>query len=217
MRQRVFSALGIQTGPFAATGAPFVLEIFTTFHLHTGEPILITPEGQLSEKGILPSQQLNETVGFQCLGHSNWTIWSHWSPFCSGNFHNFSPSYWGAHSYYPGGPFIRKGNSPSYKIEWDRGMIGFRTEDAGADWNWMGKYRLSIGRHHTIQQCNNHTHDCGIYYRPIPRKRCLVPLQHLKVRRRWTKALHWQCNRLFFIFLSWLTRQKRKWARGVEV
>ena len=41
-----FIAWGIQTGQFAATGAPFVLEIFTLFHLHTGEPILISPEGQ---------------------------------------------------------------------------------------------------------------------------------------------------------------------------
>ena len=71
MRQRVFSALGIQTGPFATSGAPFVLEIFILFHFHTGEPILITPEGQLSEKGILSTPKLDETEGFQCFGHLN--------------------------------------------------------------------------------------------------------------------------------------------------
>ena len=98
MRQRVFSALGIQTGPFAASGAHFVLVIFIPFFLHTGEPILITQEGQLSEKGVLSTPKLDETQGFQCLWHSNWTICNLWSPFCPGNFHNFSPSYWGAHS-----------------------------------------------------------------------------------------------------------------------
>ena len=45
MRQSVLSAWGIQAGPFAACWAPFVLLIFQIFHFHTGEPILITPEG----------------------------------------------------------------------------------------------------------------------------------------------------------------------------
>ena len=63
----VFSAWGIQTGPFAAHSAPFVQKIFHLFHLHTGEPILITPEGQFSEKGILPTPKLDETEGFSCL------------------------------------------------------------------------------------------------------------------------------------------------------
>ena len=35
---------------------------FFTFIL--GRPILITPEGQLSEKGIPPTPKLNETLGF---------------------------------------------------------------------------------------------------------------------------------------------------------
>ena len=41
--------------------------------------------------------------GFQCLGHSNWTICSPLSPFCSEIFPTFSLSYWGANSYYPRG------------------------------------------------------------------------------------------------------------------
>ena len=45
MRQGVFSAWGIQTGPFAAHWTHFVPEDFQLFHLHTGRPILITPEG----------------------------------------------------------------------------------------------------------------------------------------------------------------------------
>ena len=44
--QRVFSARGIQTGPFASYEATFVSRFFQLFHLHTGRPILITPEGK---------------------------------------------------------------------------------------------------------------------------------------------------------------------------
>ena len=47
MRQMNFNAWGIQTRPLAAHTAHFVLKIFHLFHLHTGEPFLITPEGQL--------------------------------------------------------------------------------------------------------------------------------------------------------------------------
>ena len=84
-------------------------QIFKFFHFHTGEPILITPEGQLSEKGSLPIPKLDETEGFQCLRHSNWTICIPLNPFCSENFATFSLSYWEANSYYPRGPIIRKG------------------------------------------------------------------------------------------------------------
>ena len=50
MRQRRFSAWGIQTGPFAAHLAHFVPEDFQLFHFHTGRPILITPE-QMANNG----------------------------------------------------------------------------------------------------------------------------------------------------------------------
>ena len=46
MRQRVLGTMGIQTGSFAAPWAHLVLEIFILFSLHTGRPILITPEVQ---------------------------------------------------------------------------------------------------------------------------------------------------------------------------
>ena len=80
---------------------------FQLFHFHAGEPILITPEGQLSEKGILQTQKLDETKGFQRLGHLNWTICTPLNHFCSGKFSNFSLSYWEANSYYPGGPIMQ--------------------------------------------------------------------------------------------------------------
>ena len=57
------------------------------------------------------SPKLNETVDFQCLGHSNWTICITLSPFCSENFPTSSPSSWRANSYYPRGPILGKGNS----------------------------------------------------------------------------------------------------------
>ena len=72
--------------------------------------------------GIHPTSKLNETRGFQCLGHSNWTICSPLSPFCPRKFSTFSLSYWEANSYYPRGPIWRKGNSSNFKIGWDRGV-----------------------------------------------------------------------------------------------
>ena len=46
MRQRRLSAWGIQTGPLAALCTSHILKFSLLFHLHTGRPILITPEGQ---------------------------------------------------------------------------------------------------------------------------------------------------------------------------
>ena len=42
-----------------------------------------------------PTAKFGKTEGFQCLGHSNWTICSLLSPFCSGIFH-----------LHTGGPFL---------------------------------------------------------------------------------------------------------------
>ena len=115
MRQRGFSAWAVQTGPLAALCTSHIPKLFQLIHLHTGEPILITPEGQLSEKGILPTPKLDETEGFQCLGHSNWTISSPLHLSHSEIIPSFSPSYWEAESFYPRGPIMGKGNSSSSK------------------------------------------------------------------------------------------------------
>ena len=93
------------------------MKFFQLLHFHTGEPILITPEGQLWEKGILPTLKLNETEGFQCLEHSNWMICSLLSHFSPHNFPTFPTSYWGAISYYPRGPITGKGNFSNFKTE----------------------------------------------------------------------------------------------------
>ena len=122
MRQRGFSPWGIQTGTVAVHWAHFVPNDFQLFHFHAGRPILITPEGQFLEKGNPPTPKVNETEGFQCVGHSNWTICIPLSPFCSKTFQSFSLSYWEANSYYPRGPIMGEGISSNLKSEWDRGI-----------------------------------------------------------------------------------------------
>ena len=59
------------------------LQECSMLQFHTERPIRITPRGIIMGKGIHPTSKLNETRGFQCLGHSNWTICSPLSPFCS--------------------------------------------------------------------------------------------------------------------------------------
>ena len=55
MRQWVFSAWNIQTGPFATLLAYFVEKEFPLFHFHTGEPILLASNNlSLNECGPPP-------------------------------------------------------------------------------------------------------------------------------------------------------------------
>ena len=68
------------------------------------------------EGGTFPIPKVNESEGFQCLEHSNWTICIPLNPFCYENFPTFSLSYWEAKSYYPRGPIMEKGNSSNFKI-----------------------------------------------------------------------------------------------------
>ena len=66
IRQRGFSAWGIQTGPFAASEANFVPQIFQLFHFHTARLILITLERGRLKKGI--TQPLMKHRGFSAWG-----------------------------------------------------------------------------------------------------------------------------------------------------
>ena len=66
--------------------------------------------------------KLDETEGFLCLGHSNWTICSPLHLSHSEIIPSFSPSYWEANSYYPRGPIMGKWNSSNPKSEWERGF-----------------------------------------------------------------------------------------------
>ena len=70
---------------------------FYTFIL--GGQFLLTQRANNREKGILPTSKLNETESFECLGHSNLTICSPFSPFCFHIFAAFALSYWEANSY----------------------------------------------------------------------------------------------------------------------
>ena len=56
---------------------------------------------------------MDVTESLHCLGHSNWTICSPISQFCSPDFLTFSLLYWWAHSYYSRGLIMGKGNSPN--------------------------------------------------------------------------------------------------------
>ena len=60
---------------------------------------------------------MDETEGFQCLGHSNWTICIPLNHFCFQIFPSFSLSYWEANSYTPEGQFWEKGNFSNPKLD----------------------------------------------------------------------------------------------------
>ena len=62
---------------------------FQLFHFHTGEPILITPEG----KGINPTSNLMRE-GFECHGHCTFEI------ILSQDIFNFFSFILGANSYF---------------------------------------------------------------------------------------------------------------------
>ena len=55
---------------------------FQTFSLLYWGPILITPERGRLKMGKWNSPNQREAKGFQCLGHSNWTICTLLSQFC---------------------------------------------------------------------------------------------------------------------------------------
>ena len=69
--------------------------------------------------GNHPTQELNESGNFECLGHSNWTICITLSPSSSKNFQTFPPSYWEANSYYPRGLIMGNGESIKPRMEWE--------------------------------------------------------------------------------------------------
>ena len=91
------------------------------FSFILGGQFLLPQRANFGKSAILQFQKQDETEGFQCLGHSNWTICIPLIPFCSRNFPTFSSSYWEANSYYPRGLIMGKRDSSNFKIEWDRG------------------------------------------------------------------------------------------------
>ena len=88
---------------------PFLFWKFSKFFTFIlGGQFLLHQRANNGRGGIHPTSKLDETGGFQYLGHSNWTICIHLSPFCSRNFPTFSHSYWEANYNYPRGPIIGK-------------------------------------------------------------------------------------------------------------
>ena len=93
MKHRGFSAWGIQNGPYASCWVDFV----PTLSHHSTLPPLINHKCQflLPQRGRQKirkgnSPKLDDTQGFQCLGHSKWTICILLSWFCP---HIVSPFY----------------------------------------------------------------------------------------------------------------------------
>ena len=68
------------------------------------------PRGLIVRKRSFANATNGWDRGLQCLGHSNWTTYSHLSYFCSGNFQKYLLSYWEANSYYPRGLIGRVGS-----------------------------------------------------------------------------------------------------------
>ena len=97
MRHRSFWPGSIKNGPFATCSTDFVPIVF---HLFTHPPIINHFLLPMQERGRLimgnwNSPNLSETWGFECLGHSNWTICSLLSQFYSLNFPTSTSLYWG--------------------------------------------------------------------------------------------------------------------------
>ena len=84
-------------------------KFFNFFTFILGGQFLLPQRANNGKRENHPTPKVDEKKGFQCLGHSNWTICIPFSPFCSGKFPSFSPSYWEANSYYPRGPIMGKG------------------------------------------------------------------------------------------------------------
>ena len=68
----------------------------TSLYWGVGSPILIAPERERLKMGKQNSPNLSETQGFECLGHSNWTIFRLLSQFCFLKFPTSRSLYWGA-------------------------------------------------------------------------------------------------------------------------
>ena len=94
---------------------PMLFPKFSNFYIFIlGNPILFTPERGRLKMGKWISPNLSETQGFECLGHSNWTICSLLSQFCSLNFPTSTSLYWGAQ-------FLLPQREESWK--WENGIL----------------------------------------------------------------------------------------------
>ena len=86
---------------------PKIFPTFFTFIL--GGQFLLPQRPNNWKRKFTQLKKLDESEGFECHGHSIWTICIPLSHFCPKNFLNFSLLYWEANSNYPRGPIIGKG------------------------------------------------------------------------------------------------------------
>ena len=114
------------------TSMPFCIICIEIFHFYTGGLILITPGEGWLKMGKWKSPIMGERKGFQCLGHSNWTICSLLSWFCSTNFPTFSLLYWEANSYYP------------RRHYWEKGILPTRNMDETEEFQCLGHSNWTI-------------------------------------------------------------------------
>ena len=88
---------------------PFLFPKFSNFCTFiVGGQFLLPQRANNEKREFSQLQKMDDSEGFQCLGHSNWTICIPLNPFWSGKFPPFSLSYWEANSYYPRGPIMEK-------------------------------------------------------------------------------------------------------------
>ena len=72
-----FQCLGQSNWTICIPLSHFCAHIFATFALSYWGAISYYPIGPIiGERGILPTSKMNETEGFECLGHQSWTILS---------------------------------------------------------------------------------------------------------------------------------------------
>ena len=89
--------LGCSNWVICSRLSPFCSEIFQTFSLsYWGGQFLLPQRANRERRDILPTSKLNETLGFECLGHQSWTILSLFSKKITKNITPPRPLYWGS-------------------------------------------------------------------------------------------------------------------------
>ena len=121
LKHRCHSPWCVQNGPYAATLDKFCSENFPTFSLSYWGSILNTPEGPILRKEISPKFKIGWYREHWVPGAFKLDHFQPFEPILLQNISNFFTFILGAHSYYPRGPIMRKGNSPNFKIGWVRG------------------------------------------------------------------------------------------------
>ena len=97
-------------------------EHFQTFSLSYWGPILITPEGQLWEKGNSCNFQYGWDRGVSVPGAFKLDQLQPFKPLLFWEISNFFTFILGSQFYYPRGLIMGKGNSPNSRNGWDRGV-----------------------------------------------------------------------------------------------